>query len=213
MTRYQAGEYDGVLLLLQSLPAGQEPGRELVRYAILSDLKLGKPEAAWKLYPALVATNRPDDVGILRELARSFIITRVRDSQEHIRIAAYTALAEMGESDTLPILEDGLLDSSALVRARAGEAIGRSGLAGHSSALQRALRDEAPGVRIAAINALGDAKVSGIADQLIEIARVDEGPESIFALAGLYKLGRTDVLTDISNAAHSCPTPKCEWRR
>ena len=70
--------------------------------------------------PRLVATNRPDEVGLLRDLARSFIVARVRDSQEHIRIAAYTALADMGESDTLPILEDGLLDSSALVRARAG---------------------------------------------------------------------------------------------
>ncbi len=127
--------------------------------------------------------------------------------RNNIRIAAYTALAEMGESDTLPILEDGLLDSSALVRARAAEAIGRAGLAGRFSALKRALRDEAPGVRIAAINALSDAKVAGITDQLTEIARVDEGPESIFAFAGLYKLGRTDVLTDISNAV-TLPDPE-----
>src|SRR5690348_4647150 len=44
ISRYQAGEYDLVLQLLQNLPPGQEPGRELVRHAILSDLKLGKPE-------------------------------------------------------------------------------------------------------------------------------------------------------------------------
>ena len=207
MSRYQAGEYDLVLQLLQNLPAGEEPGRELVRHAILSDLKLGKPEDAWKLYPRFVSANRSDDVTLLRELARSFIIVRVRDPQEHIRIAAYTALAEIGDTDTLPILEDGLLDSSALVRARAGEAIGRSGLAGRSSALKRALRDEAPGVRIAAINALSDAKVSAITDQLTDIARVDEGPESIFALAGLYKLGRTDMLTDITNAV-TLPDPE-----
>ena len=52
-------------------------------------------------------TNRPDDVRLLRDLARSFVVARVRDPQEHIRIAAYTALADMGASDTLPILEDG----------------------------------------------------------------------------------------------------------
>ena len=39
--RYQAGEYDGVLQLLQSLPADEEPSRELVRYAVMSLLKLG----------------------------------------------------------------------------------------------------------------------------------------------------------------------------
>ena len=207
MTLYQAAEYSRVLELLQQIPAGQQPALELLRYGILSHLKLGKPEEAWKLYTKLVADNRPDEPAVLRDIARSFIVTRVRDTQEHIRIAAYTALAEMGESDTLPILEDGLLDSSALVRARAAEAIGRAGLAGRSSALKRALRDEAPGVRIAAINALSDAKVAGITDQLTEIARVDEGPESIFAFAGLYKLGRTDVLTDISNAV-TLPDPE-----
>ena len=124
-TLYQAGEYHRAIELLQKLPAGQEPGREVIRYGLLSQLKLGKPEEAWKLYPKLVATNQPDETAVLREIARGFILSRVRDSQEHIRIAAYTALAEMGEGETLPLLEDGLLDSSALVRARAAEAIGR----------------------------------------------------------------------------------------
>jgi hypothetical protein len=171
-TLYRAAEYSRVIDLIQHPPAGQEPGLEAIRYAILSHVKLGKPEEAWKLYSKLTAGDRPDDRALLREVARGFIVSRVRDPQEHIRIAAYTALAEMGESDSLPLLEDGLLDSSALVRARAAEAIGRSGLAGRSAALKRALRDEAPGVRIAAINALSDAKVSGIADQLTEIARI-----------------------------------------
>lgn len=207
LTLYQAAEYTRVTDLLQRRTDGQEPGREVVRYALLSYLKMGKPEEAWKLYPKLIASNRPDEPALLREIARGFIVSRVRDPQEHIRIAAYTALVDMGESTTLPLLEDGLLDSSALVRARAAEAIGRSGLAARSAALKRALRDEAPGVRIAAINALSDAKVSGIADQLTEIARVDEGPESIFAFAGLYKLGRTDVLADISGAV-TLPDPE-----
>ena len=103
-TLYQAGEYHRAIELLQKLPAGQEPGREVIRYGLLSQLKLGKPEEAWKLYPRLVATNQPDGTAVLREIARGFILSRVRDSQEHIRIAAYTALAEMGEGETLPLL-------------------------------------------------------------------------------------------------------------
>ena len=67
-------------------------------------------------------------------------------------------------------------------------------------------------MRIAAINTLSDAKVSGITDQLTEIARVDGAPRSIFAFAGLYKLGRTDVLTDISSAV-TLPDPEgYEWQ-
>ncbi len=97
MTRYRAAEYNRVLELLQQTPGGQEPSLEVIKYALLSQLKLGKPEEAWKLYPKLVAANRPDDPALLRDIARGFVVSRVRDPQEHIRIAAYTALAEMSE--------------------------------------------------------------------------------------------------------------------
>ena len=110
MTLYRAAEYSRVIDLIQHPPTGQEPGADAIRYAILSYVKTGKPEEGWKLYPRITAGDRPDDRELLREVARGFIISRVRDSQEHIRIAAYTALAEMGEGDTLPLLEDGLLD-------------------------------------------------------------------------------------------------------
>ncbi len=43
MTLYQAAEYSRVLELLQQIPAGQQPALELLRYGILSHLKLGKP--------------------------------------------------------------------------------------------------------------------------------------------------------------------------
>lgn len=102
MTFYRAAEYSRVIDLIQHPPTGQEPSLEAIRYAILSYVKMGKPEEAWKLYPKLTAGDRPDDPALLREIARAFIVSRVRDSQEHIRIAAYTALAEMGEADTLP---------------------------------------------------------------------------------------------------------------
>ena len=89
MTLYQAAEYGRVVDLLHHTPVGQEAARGVIRYGLLSHLKMGKPEEAWKLYPKLVAANRPDDPALLLEIARSFIISRVRDSQEYIRIAAW----------------------------------------------------------------------------------------------------------------------------
>lgn len=103
---YEAANFSRVVDLIQHPPAGQEPGAKAIRYAVLSFVKMGKPEEAWKQYPKLTSGDRPDDLALLREIARSFIVSRVRDPQEHIRIAAYTALAEMGDRDTLPLLEE-----------------------------------------------------------------------------------------------------------
>src|SRR5262249_8054492 len=80
---------------------------------------------------------RPPDAPPPRPLALSVIPSRVRAPKEHVRIAAYTALAELGLPETKPILEDGLLDASVLVRARSAEAIGKAGLAAQSGALKR----------------------------------------------------------------------------
>ena len=66
MTLCQAAEYNRVLELLQQLPPGQQQGLEVLRYSLLSHLKLGKPEEAWKLYTKLVANNRPDEPALLR---------------------------------------------------------------------------------------------------------------------------------------------------
>jgi HEAT repeat protein len=205
-TAFKRGDYDKIVKLLQALPPDQTPHRELVRLGFLSYLRLGRPDDALKLYGRLVSASQPDDPDLLRQLALSLITSRVRDPQEYIRIAAYTALAEIAVPETGPVLEDGLLDSSILVRARAAEAIGRAGLAGRSGALKRALQDEAPSVRIAAMNALADANVKEIRDQLVEIARVDVGPESIFATASLVKMGKNDLFIDLLDAA-TLPDP------
>ena len=139
-------------------------------------------------------------------MALSFLTSHVRDTQEYVRIAAYTVLAELGLAETQAVLEDGLLDASVLVRARAAEAIGKAGLAGKSGALRRALNDAMPAVRIAAMNALSEAKVTDIMPYLIEVARTDDGPEAVFAYAALYRLGKHDMLTDITGAA-TLPEP------
>ena len=107
-----------------------------------------------------------------------------------MRIEAYTILAELGLSETQAVLEDGLLDASVLVRARAADAIGKAGLAGKSGSLRRALSDAMPPVRIAAMNALSEANVTDIMPYLIEVAR---------RTTGLKACSRLQRYTDSAN--------------
>ena len=204
---FNHAEYDRVLKLWQSRPPDITPSKPFIRLAYQSSIKLGRPEEAFILYQRLVPDDQPDDPALLRPLALSFVTSHVRDSQEYVRIAAYTVLAELGLAETQAILEDGLLDTSVLVRARAAEGLGKAGLAGKSGPLQRALADTMPAVRIAAINALSEAKVMAIMPHLIKLARTDDGPEAVFAYAALYRLGKHDMLTDITGAA-TLPDPE-----
>ena len=203
---FNHAEYDQVLKLWYSLPPETTASKPLIRLAFQSSLKLGRPEEALTLYQRLVPAEQPDDPTLLRPLALSFLTSHVRDTQEHVRITAYTILAELGLAETQAVLEDGLLDASVLVRARAADAIGKAGLAGKSGPLRRALNDAMPAVRIAAMNALSEAHVTDIKPYLIEVARTDDGPEAVFAYAALYRLGKSDMLTDITGAA-TLPDP------
>ena len=203
---FNHAEYDQVLKLWYSLPPETTASKPLIRLAFQSSLKLGRPEEALTLYQRLVPADQPDDPTLLRPLALSFLTSHVRDTQEHVRITAYTMLAELGLAETQAVLEDGLLDASVLVRARAADAIGKAGLAGKSGPLRRALNDAMPAVRIAAMNALSEANVTDIKPYLIEVARTDDGPEAVFAYAALYRLGKLDMLTDITGAA-TLPDP------
>ena len=203
---FNHAEYDQVLKLWQSLPPETTASKPLIRLAFQSSLRLGRPEEALILYHRLVSTDQPDDPALLRPLVLSFLTSHVRDSQEYVRIEAYTVLAQLGLAETRAVLEDGLLDASVLVRARAADAIGKAGLAGKSGPLRRALNDAIPAVRIAAMNSLSEANVPDIMPYLIEVARTDEGPEAVFAYAALYRLGKQDMLTDITGAA-TLPDP------
>jgi len=200
-------EYGTVLKLWQSLPPEATPSKPIMRLAFQSALKLGRPEEGLAIYERAIKNNQRDDLAWLRQLAISFLSASVRNPQEYIRIAAYTALAELGLPETRSILEDGLLDASPLVRARAAEGIDRAGLAGKSGALRRALQDDMLAVRIAAMTALSGATVSDIMPRLIEVARREDGPEAVFAYAALYKLGKKDMLVDITGAA-TLPNPE-----
>jgi len=203
---FNRAEYDQVLKLWHSLPTETTPSKPLIRLTFQSSLKLGRPEEGLTLYQRLVPEDQPDDPALLRPLALSFLTSHVRDAQEYVRVVAYTILAELGLAETQAVLEDGLLDTSVLVRARAADAIGKAGLAGKSGPLRRSLSDTMPAVRIAAMNALSEANVTEIKPYLIEVARTDDGPEAVFAYAALYRLGKLDMLTDITGAA-TLPDP------
>ena len=185
---YQRADYAGVLRLLPPESSDIPVSSALLRLALESATKIGRPEEGLQIYERLVKPSQADDTELLRQLGVSFLTAYVRDTREHLRIAAYSALAELSLPAQQPILEDGLLDSSPIVRARAIEAIAHAGLAGKSPPLRRALRDDSPSVRIAAMNALSEAHVTDIVPRLTEVARTEDGPEGVFAYAALLPL-------------------------
>lgn len=214
---FKDDQYDRAVRLFEALPPQPPPSREAQKAALQSYLRLGRPESALPIYTRLTPSGRPGDPSLLRALAWSFVSSHARDPQEHVRIAAFTVLSESGEREALPLLEDGLLDTSLLVRARAVEGLGRLARAGKPigssspmAGLKRALQDATPPVRIAALNALGDlgsAVDPGTRETITQIARVDEGPAQVFALAALVKLGRPQAFDEILGAA-TLPNPE-----
>ncbi|HBH79146.1 MAG TPA: hypothetical protein DDY39_04895 [Nitrospira sp.] len=198
---FKAGEYPEVTALYRSLPPDATPSKEFLRLVLQSYVRLGRTDEALSIYSKLTQPGQSHDAALLRPLALGMITSHVRDRKEHIRIAAYSALAELGLPETAAILEDGLLDPSVVVRARAAEAIGKSGLAAQSGPLRRALRDAMPTVRIAAMTALGEATATDVRQRLLDVARTEDGPESIFASAALVRLGQSEQLAEITSAA------------
>jgi hypothetical protein len=168
---FKAGNYPEVTSLYRELPPDATPSKEFLRLSLLSYVRLGRTDEALAIYAKLNQPGQPHDASLLRPLALGVITSHVRDRKEHVRIAAYSALAELGLPETAAILEDGLLDSSVVVRARAAEAIGKAGLAAKSGALRRALRDEMPTVRIAAMTALAEAHATDVQQRLLDVAR------------------------------------------
>ena len=216
MAASKGGHHDRAIRLFETLSPGQTPSNHLLEAIFKSYLHLGQPERAFTIYVRLVPAGRPDSPAWLHDLARSFVSGHARDTQEYVRIASFTTLAEAGDQSMVPLLEDGLLDPSILVRARAveglsrvGERAKRAGQTVPATALKRALQDPAPPVRIAALNALGDLgdpKDQATLDVMTQMARAGEGPIHVFALAALAKLGRTGAFEEIVSAA-TLPEP------
>jgi len=202
------GRYEEVIRLLESVPPGQEPPRAALKLGLLSHVRLGHPEVALKLYALMVPKGAPEDQSLLRAIAWGVLRSHARDRQEHVRLVAFTALADLGHPDAIPLLEDGLLDGSALVRVRAAEGLGRvaermKGARGKvpTTGLTRAASDPAASVRIAAVNALGQTGGPGVQDLLTKMTQAEEGAPGVFAAGALVRLGRTDALSDVISAA------------
>jgi HEAT repeat protein len=208
---FKAGDYEHVLRLIESVPP-ERLSKSVLRLVAASQARLGRPEAALRFYLHLVPPGSPDERSLLREVAESMITSHVRDPAEHVRIAAYTALADIAEPQMLALLEDGLLDASVVVRARAVAGLGRLTRSLRTRAhalniLRRALDDPFPSVRMATMEALSNSGDAAIVGRLRESARRDEGPMEIFASAALVKLGQRDALSDILSGA-TLPDPE-----
>lgn len=196
---FRAGRYDEVVRLLEHASPEQRFPPDVWRAGVRSALRLGRPDAALVFYGRLVPPGKPDEPGVLRELAFALVARYVRDAQEHLRIAAYTTLAEAADRAALPLFEDGLLDSSVMVRARAAEGLARIGAP--DAALARALSDPAPSVSIAAMNALGATITPGLRATIVRLSRSEEGVLHIFALAALARMGQADAVEEIASEA------------
>ena len=129
---FNRADYGTVLRLLPPESAKVTPSKSLLRLGVQSAAKVGRPEEALQIYERLIKAGQSDDPALLRQIGIGFLSAYVRNSREHLRIAAYSALADVSLPDQQSILEDGLLDSSPIVRARAVEALGHAGLAGKS---------------------------------------------------------------------------------
>lgn len=196
---FTQGRYDRVVRLLEQTPGGQQAPPELLKLGVRSYLQLGQPEGALTLYGRLVPAERPEVALLLEDIALGFLTSGVRHREEYVRLAAYTALADLNRRDIIPVLEDGLLDPSIPVRARAADALGRVSANAGSQGLARALDDPAASVRIAALNALGEGH-RGLREKVERIARAEDGTVHVFALAALVRLGKRQALDDIINA-------------
>jgi HEAT repeat protein len=198
---FQQGRFDEVVRLLEETSAEQHLSPEVLRAGVRSALRVGRPDQALTFYTRLVPPGRPDDAALLRDLALAIITRHVRDPQEHLRIAAYLALTDVAPRDAVPLFEDGLLDSSVMVRARAAEGLARARSSATTSALARALDDPAPSVRIAALNALGAKTDPGLRPRIVRLSKSEEGVLHIFALAALARMGQSDAVDEIAGEA------------
>src|SRR5882762_7846721 len=196
-------QYEQVLEQLAKLEKEQGAAPDVRRLKIRSFLKLGNPKDALGEYDELEFALKQDDVFLLREVALGFIVIMVKDMREQMRGAAYTALKEVDSDDVVPYFEDGLSDGSGPVRALAVEGLSRSEAGRKSKKLRAAIDDQAGLVKARVVKTLGRTGDPGVIS-LVESATRDElTTVRIAAYGALVRLGKTEVWTELQQAAGS----------
>ena len=139
---FNRADYSAVLRLLPSESSEVTPSKALLRLAVQSATKLGRPEEGLEIYDRLVQAAQADDPALLRPLSISFLSAYVRDTKEHLRIAAVQracGLEPAGPANSL----GGWLVGQLTHRASTGRRSAcRAGLAAKSQPLRRALQDD-----------------------------------------------------------------------
>jgi HEAT repeat protein len=190
----------------QALDQLQQPDHRLLpaearRLKIRAELRLGKPKEALLDYEQLAQQLGHDEVPLLRQVALGFITVLTKDMREQMRGAAYTALKDFESAETVPYLEDGLMDGSGLVRALAVEGLGKTEGGRRSAKLRQALEDQAGLVKAGVLKVLGHSG-DRAAVPLFEKSLKDEQPVVRLAAAGaLYHVGRTSMWEQVRAAA------------
>ena len=130
-----------------------------LRLAVDSAIHVGRPEEGLKSTTAWSSRgSRKTSPSSSGSVSVSYGPTSA--IRGNISALPHTARWPNSISGPATLLEDGLLDASPIVRARAIEALGRGTRCAFAS--RRAMQDEIPSVRIAAMNVLSEAQITEI---------------------------------------------------
>jgi HEAT repeat protein len=206
-TAFEKKEYQQALDRLERAGGAGSLSADALRLKIRAQLHLGKPKEALQDYERLNSIVKHDEIGLLKDVALSFVTVLTKDMREQMRGAAYTALKDFESAEAVPFLEDGLSDGSGLVRALVVEALGKTESGRRSPRLRKALEDQAGLVKSAVLKVLGQSGDPTVVP-LLEKALKDDQPVVRLAAAGaLYHTGRKAMWDEV-RAATSVANPE-----
>ncbi|NGZ08295.1 MAG: hypothetical protein CV088_02785 [Nitrospira sp. LK70] len=172
---YDKKEYQKALEELDKLDSQTLGAPDVRRLKIRTLLRLGNPKNALTNYDELVQVLKHDAPPILREISLGFVLVLTKDMREQMRGAAYTALKEWQDPESIPFLEDGLSDGSGLVRALAAEGLAKLNEGRRSTRFRKALEDQAALVKVAVLKGFatsGDTSVIPLVEPLLNDSEI-----------------------------------------
>ncbi len=173
---------------------------DALRMKVRAQLYVGKPKEALLDYEQLERVLARDDADLLKEVALGFVVVLTKDMREQMRGAAYTALKDFESADTVPYLEDGLSDGSALIRALAVEGLGKTSQGRRSAKLRKALDDQAGLVKAAVLKVLGQSQDRTVVPLLEQALKDDQSVVRLAAAGALYHMGRRTMWDQVRTA-------------